>query len=257
MAVNISDAVKNTFGSLKTGVGKKLVGVFFLIQLLNLGATYLTGLEGSLLTMLGGLGSVIVGLAGIVVTIGGLRSFRSGELEKDNFTDNLVWPIIRITGVNVVTAVFAYAAAAVFIIPAIMSIFGGATGATSGLSALSSIGVTDLLLGLAGGVLGIAAAAYVTVTLLLAQPLIAIDNRRMFQALDESVQRTRGNKISILLTGIAVTAVYLVALLAVSGATALINPAASTAAAQLIVAPVFGPLFLSLLNYFSEELPEK
>ena len=262
MAISVSDAVKTGFGSLKSDVGQKLIGIFFVIQAVNFGSTILMESATLGLQMLGGVLMVAAALVSIAATIGGLRSFREGSLKQNLFRRNLLKPFFRVLGANLTTAVFAYMLGFIFLLPAFIAVLAGtagslaslgSTGAT-GAAALGGAGIAAMVLGALGFLLGLVAAIYVTVTLVLSQPLIAIDDKRMFQALDESIQRTKGSRLKIFLAGLSIFAVYLIAAFA-GGIVSLVNEQAGAGLIQLVVVPVFTPIFLSVLNYFSEELP--
>lgn len=253
--VNAVDLLRKSFGSLKTPVGQKLVGVFFLIQLLNFGSSYITELSTST-TMMGA--SVVLGLAatllGIAATIGGLRSFRDGEFDRENFTENLLWPFGRILGANLTAGIFAYAVAFLFIGPAI--VLATTSGITS-VSGLTGAGAGVLALGAIGAILGIAAFIYVSVTLMLAQPFIAIEDRRMFQALDKSIQSTKGSRLSIFTALMGILAVYIV-LIVIAGAVSVVAPEQVAAALSSVVfGSVMTPVGLKLLEELSRELSEE
>ena len=255
MGLNVSDAIKTGFGSLKTDVGKKLVGIFFVIQAISFGSTLLIDVGSTALAAAGGLISIVVALASIAATIGGLRSFREDNLDRSAFTNNLAWPFGRILGAQLTTAVFGYLAALVFLGPAIVAaVLGGVTSLSGAAPALGSAGIAAVVLGAAGLLAGVTAFLYITITLILAQPLIAIDDKRLFQALDESIKRTKGSRLNIFLTGLVVFAIYFTAVL-LGGLASVVSPQIGSALIQLIVVPVFTPVFLALLNHFSEELP--
>jgi len=254
MALDVSEAVKTGFGSLKTDVGQKLIGIFFLIQAVNFGSTFIIETGSTALQLLGGLLITVSALASIAATIGGLRSFRENMIGRDFFTDNLLWPFARTLGANLTTGIFAYLIGAIFLLPAFLAALGGTTASSVGAGALSGASITGIALGALGVILGFAAFIYVIITLILAQPLIAIDDKRMFQALDESIQRTKDNKLSIFLAGIAVLIVYFL-LAMIGGLASVANEQIGAALIQLIVVPIFTPIFLALLNHFSEELP--
>lgn len=253
MALNALSLLKHAFGSLKTPVGQKVAGLFFLVQALNIGGSLL--MEAGTGTMVGL--SVVISLAaaliGIIATIGGLRAFREGELSRDSFTQNLAWPFGRIVGANLTTTIFAYGVGALLVIPvgALMALV---TGATS-VEAVTGAGAVAVLLGALALLLGLGGFFYVVVTLILAQPLVAIDDRRMFQALDESIQRTKGHRSSIFvaLLGIAIAYIGLYGLFAGLG---VLGPDFIAALGILLVSPLLTSASLSLLNYLTEELPE-
>jgi membrane-anchored glycerophosphoryl diester phosphodiesterase (GDPDase) len=58
-------------------------------------------------------------------------------------------------------------------------------------------------IGAGAGLIGVFAfgiVLYILSALLLSLPRIAVDNKRLFQALDESVQSTKGNRLRIIVT---------------------------------------------------------
>ena len=256
MALSVTGAIKTAFGSLKSDVGQKLVGLFFLIQAVNFGSGLLIESASMGLQAAGALVMIAAGIASIAATIGALRSFREEALERSFFTSNLLKPFARTLGANITTVVFAYLIAIVLALPAYLVALGGISAssvAAGSVSTLSGIGAAGIVLAAIGVILGIAGFAYVTISLILSQPLIAIEDKRMFQALDESIQRTKGSRLGILLSIVAVFVVYLVAVI-LGGLLSVFNETVGTAAIQMIAVPIFTPVFLSLLNHFSEEL---
>lgn len=252
MAVNALDILKHAFGSLKTPVGQKVAGLFFVVQALNIGSSLLIESSSGMMAGLSVAVSLLAALLGIVATIGGLRAFREEEFSSKMFTENLVWPFSRILGANITSAVLAYGLGAVFLLPAgILAVLAGA--ATP--SGVASAGGLPLILGVLGAIMAVGAFFYVTVTLVLSQPLVAIDNKRMFQALDESVQRTKGYKSSIFVAFLGLGLAYLVGI-AILGVLGTVLPGFISALGLLVLIPAITAASLSLLNYLTEELPE-
>ena len=252
MAVNALDILKHAFGSLKTPVGQKVAGLFFLVQALNIGSSLMIESSSAAMAGVSVAVSLLAALIGIVATIGGLRAFREEEFSKEMFTQNLVWPFSRILGANLTSAVLAYGLGFVFLLPAgILAVLAGA----STPSGVAAAGTLPLILGVLGAIMAIGAFFYVTVTLVLSQPLVAIDNKRMFQALDESVQRTKGHKSSIFIAFLGLLLAY-IAGIAVLGVLGTVLPGFVTALGLLILIPMITSASLSLLNYLTEELPE-
>lgn len=250
MGLDALGILRNSFSGLKSGVGKKIVGIFFAVQLLHFGGTVLTRQE---LTLAGVSVTVFAAVLSIVATIGALRAFREGELKREMFTENILATIGRILGANLTNAVFAYGVAMLLLAPAVyLAALSGIT-AASGLSGASAAVLVALGV---GGILGVGAAAYIAVAFLLAQPLIAIDDRRMFQALDESIQRTKGERLSIFLALAILFLGYTVIAVLVAIAGSFVNEMVAGAATTLVVAPLLTSLSLCLLNYLTEELPE-
>lgn len=250
MSVDALEVLRTSFGSLKTSTGQKLVGIFFGIQLLNFGSSYL--MESLSMTGPAAVLGLLGGLAGIVGTLGGLRSLREDEVRLENFTDNLIWPFGRVLGANIVTAVFAYAISLIFLAPAFLA--GLSSGITS-VSGLTGASAGILALAALGGLLGVGAFFYVSITLILAQPFIAIDDMRMFQALDESIQKTRDNRLSIFTAFLGLILVY-IAFAAVMAVVSSFGP--STQLVQTVASTVLGavmaPVSMKILEEFADQL---
>ncbi len=249
MSTNSVDILKNSFGILKSGVGQKLVGLFLVIQGLNFVSTYL--MQEMSMTTVPALLSIAGGLLSVIVTIGGLRSLRDEEFDLDNFKQNLLWPIGRIAGSNIVSVIFAYLVALLFIAPAALAALTSGVTSVAGLAGASA-GV--LALGGLGAILGVAAFIYVSVTLILAQPFVAIDNMRMFEALDKSIRSTKDNRLNIFLAFVGYGLANL-ALGALFGVIALVGPQiVADALVTIVIGSVMAPVGLKILEEFSREL---
>lgn len=257
MALDAADTIKSTFGSLKTDTGLKIFGLLFVIQFVNLGSSLLTTMGGTAAQALAGVIGLVAAVAMILVTVGAFRSFDSGRVSSEQYTENMFWPVIRLLGANTVTAVFAYGLGILGLLPAI--IIAGLTGAGLGAGGLANAGILVGLITLAGLVLGIAAFTYVFLTLTVSVPMVAIEDQRLFQALDRSIQRTRGNKTQMFLAALPVALIYIlgtIVILAagVGGANAGTSNPALLAASALITAFI-GTTVFSLLNQYHQRLP--
>lgn len=256
MALDAVDTIKSSFGSLKTDAGMKVLGLLFVVQLLNMGSTYLASM-GTVMMMVSALISLGVVAAMLLITVGAFRSFDSGEVNTDQYTSNIVWPIIRITGANAVTTIFAYGVALVALLPAILvSVLAGAGMSSIGAAAGSSI--IGAVLGIAGLLLAVAAFFYIFLMLTVSIPMIAAEDNRIFEALDRSVQRTKGEKFSMFLAALPIGILYLVGIGVIVGltgpATTTVGPVAAIATS--VVTAVIATLFFSLLNQYHQRLPE-
>lgn len=255
MALDTGDTVKSTFGSLKTDAGMKVLGLLFVVQLVNMGSSYL-GTMGTGAAALSGLIALTATVAMILITVGAFRSFDSGEVRSEQYTSNILWPVIRITGANLVTSVFAYGLALVALLPAILA--GGLTGI--GMSAGMAAGGSLLTaaLGLIGLVLGASVFFYIFLMLTVSIPMIAVEDNRIFQALDRSIQRTKGEKLSMFLALLPVGLLYIlgVGLILASGTPmqTQLNPAMILVSSA--VTALTGTLVFSLLNQYHQRLPE-
>ncbi len=261
MALDAVETIRSTFGSLRTETGLKLLGTFFVLQLLNMGATqYIVPMGGST-AIVGGLLVLVLAVAGIALFIGGMRSLDQRQLRQSFFTTDLLMPFLRVTGANIVTSVFALIAVYLALIP-ILLLGGGLGMLTSlgpgmGTSASPAIAVLGMLLAL----LFVLYPIYALITSL---PMIVINGNRMFQALDRSVLRSKGNKLAMFFASIPVGILYVVttatALMgAFSGTSMGTTTATQSPGAMLLVAvlnAVTTVVFLSLLVEYNRRLPE-
>lgn len=266
MALDAVDTVKSVFGSLKTDAGMTVLGLLFIVQLVNMGSSYLMNM-GTGAAVLSGLLALGAAVVMILITIGAFRSFDSGEVNSDQYTNNILWPVIRLTGANLVTTIFAYGLAIVAALPAIMvaGLTGAGLSASGATSALTGGSAAIAVLGLIGIVMGIAAFFYMFLMLVVSIPMIAVEDSRVFQALDRSVQRTKGNKSSMFLAALPIGLIYLagtVIVVAASGGMATggnmtgqtVSPVVTLLTS--VVTAVTGTLFFSLLNQYHQRLPE-
>lgn len=241
--------MRNSFGSLKSSTGQKLVGIFFVIQALSFASTYLMD-EMSMISVAVGL-SLVSGLLGVIATIGGLRSLRDDEVKLENFRENLVWPFGRIAGSNLVTAVLAYVVAFIFLGPATVA---AVTSGVTSLAGLTSASAGVLALAGMGGLLGLAAFIYISMALILAQPFIAINDQRMFEALDNSIQSTKGNRLNILMTFLGYLLVYLGITVVLAFVAMAVPETVINAVVSVVLGPIMAPVGLKILEEFSREL---
>lgn len=254
MGLDAVDTIKSTFGSLNTDAGMKVLGLLFVVQLVNMGSAYL-GSMGAGAMIVSGLISLAAAIAMILITVGAFRSFNSGEVTSEQYTSNISWPFIRIAGANLVTTVFAYGLALVAALPVIL--LAGLTGVGAGSLAGGSVLVA--VLGLAGLVIGTAAFFYIFLMLTVSIPMISVDDNRIFEALDRSVQRTKGEKVSMFLSLVPIGLLYLVGLgLILSSGVAATGQTAGpvTTLVTSAVTALTATLFFSLLNEYHQRLPE-
>jgi hypothetical protein len=206
MTLDTAETVKAVLGNLTTELGASLVAAIFFLQVAgtvtgNMAAG--SGLMSGLATVF----SLVIFGATVIVALGSFRSLDSGELDKKHFTENLTWPILRLAGVNIVITAFAVLAFAP--LAPLSSFIGG--------SALAEAGAAALIVGIAGIAVSFAAFFYAVLALSLSLPEVAVKDRRMFKALDSSVQRTKGYKKQMLLALSPVIVLYLLNLLITLG----------------------------------------
>lgn len=244
MGINPVDTVKSTFGSLNTATGLKVIGLLFVVQLINslAGMAYQTGMAAAL----GGAAvTLLAAAASAVIAVGALRSFEHESFERSQYTENLLWPVVRTAGSNTVSTGLAYGLGVLAAAPVIL--IRGLLGSGSMIgTALSLVAIT----------IGAAVFLYVVLTMIVAVPMIATSDRRMFQALDTSIRRTKGYRKSMAVSFLPLAFIYLLALtglsyLPVSGTmTALLG-----AVSALVSAAMFAAV-LSLLVEYDQRLPE-
>lgn len=204
MKLDVIDTVLSSFSRMSSRATLGVVGAG-LALILALIAGFMAGsalmnvssILGALVMVLT-FGVYIAGAASI--SIGALRAFDEEDVSLDMFTDNIVWPFLRMTGANIVTQAFILTVAYILFYPLILIGFAGA-----GAAEMTSTGMTGISSGLmlGAGVVGLLAlliVLYIMSALTISLPRIAVNNQRMFQALDESIQSTKGNRPGIIAT---------------------------------------------------------
>lgn len=249
MGIDVADTVKSTFGSLNTATGLKVIGLLFVIQLANMLSTTLYT-AGTAAALLGGVVTVLSVIAALFVAVGALRSLDSGSFRKEQYLEHVTWPATRLIGANLVTGLFAYGIGALIALP------------IAAIASLTGMGVvtTGSLLGtvLTAVALGLGAAAFVFIllTLVASLPMVATGDRRMFEALDLSVQRTHGNRNSMFLALLPVIALYIAGALIMVMAPLQGTYTALAGAVSALIGSVVAVAFLSLLTEYDQRLPE-
>jgi len=254
MSLDIKDTISSTFSRVGSkaslGVAAYALGLLLVVGL-GAGAA---AMAATVSTALGALIGIVVAIAYIAgaasLTVGSLRAFDQKTVNKGMFTDNILWPFLRMTGSNIVLQSFILTAIYLIAYPAMILTIGA-----SGMMAAGAMGATPQLgtagyaaLGLAGG-LGIAAVLYVLATLSLSLPRIAVSDKRMFQSLDESVQATKGVRAKI------VAALIPFALLFATGMAALVLLGEILGfIAYIVLAITSGLYWLALLTELNDRL---
>lgn len=253
MSLDVADTVKATFRGLLNETGLKVAALLFVTQAANLFGSTLYN-YGTLASLAGGLLQLGSALAGIIVLIGGLRSLDAGRIRKRYFTENLLWPALRSFGANITTTVFMVIA----LLPGFLALT--LTGAMGAVGISSSI---SLLLGAVFGLLTLVTVVYAFYALVISLPEIVINDARMFESLDKSIQRTNGRKISMFLSGLPVLLIYLVSTLIIvigtigassAGIQGSIALQAGYSLVAAVVSALMATLFYSLLVEFNRRL---
>lgn len=201
MTLDILDTVRSAFGRIASKATLGVVGVTLALLLIVGGLGILAGALTSVSAVLGSLvalAAVATYIAGAAsLTVGSMRAFDEKDFRKEMFTDNIFWPFLRMTGANITTQAFVFMAAYFILYPLLLVSIGGSVAMSAGSAALG--GATTALIGVGGAIVALIA-LYVLSALLLALPRIAVNDRRMFRALDESVQATSGKRLKVIAT---------------------------------------------------------
>lgn len=260
MSIDIVDTLKSAFGSLNTDTGRKVVGLLLGLQVLNLTVVSLQA-GGFALAAASAVLQLALGIIGLIVTLGVLRSFSSMSLEKEQYTENLLWPVIRYFGANTSTTLFALGIAALGLVPAAIAAAGVTGVGAIAPQMVTGASIIGVLIGLVGGVLGVALFAYIYSTLVVSLPMIAADDKRLFEALDTSIQRTKGSRMALVASLVLLILVFLSAVVAGGILVAVLGMVSERVAGilafagYLLVSALFSASFLSLLTEFNERLP--
>jgi|APHM01.1.fsa_nt_gi hypothetical protein len=107
MGLDVADTVKSTLGSLNTPTGLKVIGLLFVIQLVNVLSTTIYQ-AGTTAALVGGALTIASVIAALFAAVGALRSLDSRSFSKEQYLDNMMWPVTRVIGANLVTSILAY-----------------------------------------------------------------------------------------------------------------------------------------------------
>ncbi|MFB6291821.1 MAG: hypothetical protein ABEI58_00330 [Candidatus Nanohaloarchaea archaeon] len=258
MALDAVETIRSTFGSLKTETGLKLLGAFFVLQLLNMAATQYLVPAGGAASVIGGVSALVLAVASIALFIGAMRALDQMELKQEFFTSDLVMPFLRLTGAQIVLSVFALIALYLALIP--LMLLGGGLGMLTSLGGGLGSSASPIIMML-GGLVGLVFLLYPVYTLITSLPMVVIDGRRMFEALDSSVLRSKGNKIAMFIASVPVGILYVVTLAtalagAVTGASVSGGQSPGAILLVSVMNSVTGVVFLSLLVEYNKRLPE-
>ena len=209
MKLDIIDAILSGFNRITSKATLGVIGVMIALFLIVLIGSVGGGALMTVSSILGGLVLLLTAIAYIAgaasLSVGTFRAFDQKDFKTEMFTDNIVWPFLRVTGANLTIQAFAFTIAYLLIYPILaIGLLGGsaasltaATGATSGLGSLTG----GLLIGVGlAGLVSLGIILYLLAALIISVPRITVDDKRLFQALDESVQTTKGNRIRMIAT---------------------------------------------------------
>lgn len=206
MKLDITDTVLSSFKRIYSKASIGVVGAGLAVLLLMVAGFMIGGALTSVSGVLAGLVMLITFLAYIaglgMVSIGALRAFNRKTFNMEMFTENVFRPFMRLIGVNITMQAFIFTVFYVTVYPLIlvgmMGTMGSISAMTTASTASSFAGMMPLIA--AGGLIAVLLAVYVMASLFVALPRVAVNDSRMFQALDESVQSTSGNRLRVMVT---------------------------------------------------------
>ena len=250
MSLDVVETIKSTFSQFKSEIGLKILGAFLLVNLVTTGLSFGLSSQG-IVASFSFVGILLASIASIVLTVGAFRSLFDGSIEREQFTEDLVMPFLRNLGSGAVTALFTLLGLYIALVPAVL--IGGSVSALSAPVVLSSLSPALIA---AVIIIGGTIALYPLLALLTSTPMIFVERDRMFEALDKSVQRSRGEKLGMFLATLPVGLLYLVAQM-----TALAGFTGSTMTASGILISSIGSSVgtlasISLLVEYHRNLPE-
>lgn len=262
MSLDAVDTVKSAFGSLNTDTGRKAVGLLLGIQIVNFGLLLAQGVQNLAVAGTAFVGQLVIGVVSLIVTLGILRSLDAKTFSREQYTENLFWPLVRIFGANTTTSFAAFGVAALGALPAILAA-GAITGAGAAVPEMvSGLTVLGALIGVVGAILGVALFVYIYVTLIASLPMVAADDRRLFESLDLSIQRTKGSRVAMFLAAVLLVLAFVVAGIVGIVLTTAIGFVSEPVAGfvgltgYVLLSAVFSASFLSLLTEYNKRLPE-
>jgi hypothetical protein len=164
-------------GALVSGMLSSVSGVLAAILMVVTGAVYIAGAAS--------------------ISVGALRAFDEKDFSKEMFTENILWPFLRMTGSNIVTQAFIFTAFYILAYPLLLG--GTAIGAGALLAGGPGLGALGAVAGVALAI-AVIVGLYAMAALSLSLPRIAVNDTRLFEGLDESVQSTKGDRPRIIAT---------------------------------------------------------
>lgn len=202
MKLDIIDTVLSSFSRISSLATLGIVGLFLaLILFIGIGGFAAGALKAvsPILAGIAGLLTAVIYIAGAAsISVGALRAFDEQDLSLDMFTDNIVWPFLRMAGSNIITQAFILSVAYILIYP--IALAGFMSVGTTSMMGTTGISTGMMVAGIIVGLPTLLIILYILSTLTVSLPRIAVKNKRMFQSLDESVQDTKGNRHRIIVT---------------------------------------------------------
>lgn len=199
MKLELTDTVLSSFDRVASKATAGLIGIGIALGALITAGVGTGVAVGGSISMLIYAVTALVYLAGVaVLTVSSFRAFDQQDLGKEMFTENIIWPFLRMMGCNIVIQSFAFTV--LYLIAYPLLLVGGASSYLLMGAAGTGTGMSPMLIagGLAAGIIFIGILLYIMAALTLSLPRISINDRRMFEALDESVQATSGNRAKII-----------------------------------------------------------
>ncbi|MFP4038865.1 MAG: hypothetical protein ACLFTA_03730 [Candidatus Nanohaloarchaea archaeon] len=199
MSLDIGSTVSSTFDRIASKASIGVIGLLLGLLLVIGAGIIAVGAAASVSPVLAAVAGVAVAaiyIAGAAsFMVGSLRAFDEENIEKEMFTENIIWPFLRMTGSNIVLQAFIFIAVYLVLYPVLLAGMGSSLATGAEAPALSSTGYAALAV--STGIV-IAVALYVVSALSLSLPRISVNDKRLFQSLDESVQATSGERARII-----------------------------------------------------------
>lgn len=208
MKLDVIDTIMSGFDRIASKATLGVIGVMIALLILLGGGFAIGGFLMTVSTILGGAVMAITFIGYILgaasLGVGMFRAFDQKDFKTEMFTENIIWPFLRLTGANITIQSFALAITYILVYPIMLiGLLGGSAAsltAATGTSNFTGMGA-GLIAGLGlAGLISLGIILYLLATLILSVPRITVDDKRLFQALDESVQTTKGNRIRIIAT---------------------------------------------------------
>ncbi|MFB6192678.1 MAG: glycerophosphoryl diester phosphodiesterase membrane domain-containing protein [Candidatus Nanohaloarchaea archaeon] len=205
MELDISQTVLSSFKRIYSKASLGVLGAFLGLILLMIAGFMIGGALTSVSSILGGIVVIATFLGYLIgagiVAVGSLRAFDEETFKPEMFTENVFRPFLRLLGANITIQAFVLAVMYIILYPLLLVGMAGrgsmslATG-TAGLSSMAGL----MPLFAVGGLAALLLSLYVTAALIVALPRIAINDSRLFQSLDESVQMTSDNRLRVMVS---------------------------------------------------------
>ncbi|MFB6144938.1 MAG: hypothetical protein ABEJ99_00350 [Candidatus Nanohaloarchaea archaeon] len=199
MALDVIDTITSSFKDLTTPHGAKVIASMIGLAIVNAVSMYLSNMQGSVTQLVGGLLAILYLVFGAVFLVGVFRTFSERSFELSQYTENVAWPFYRYLVSGSSLAGILGAVTMLIAGFGLMLSIGQTSPAAGALGMLSAFQSTTFRLGL---LVSVIVGVYIYTTLVLAFPSISIRDGRAFEALDNAVQRSKGERLRMFLSAV-------------------------------------------------------